>query len=269
MTWDSQTYLKTTQYRDRSNLDARAQLHKKYGRADWYPWLVSQANIAPCARCLDAGCGTGAFWHDMASALPENLALDLVDLSDAMVEAASAQLREPLVLAEGTYATVDAQVADVQNLPFADAVFDWGLASHMLQHVPDVEQGVRELKRVLKPAGQLIVVQNDKEHMRQLVELTARVFGAMSQDRSMQMRGTAETLGVLRNHFTAVEVVPFPDDLVCTDPNDVIAYVLSVHHIKDDAEKMKALRAAVDAAFTAGAGVFRIRKDVKVMRCTL
>jgi SAM-dependent methyltransferase len=43
--------------------------------------------------------------------------------------------------------------ADVTALPFADASFDLVLCSHVLEHVPDDARAMRELRRVLRPAG--------------------------------------------------------------------------------------------------------------------
>ena len=57
-------------------------------------------------------------------------------------------------------AASDAQVGDVQQLPFEDESFDAALAAWMLYHVPDVERGIAELARVLKPGGRLVAVTN-------------------------------------------------------------------------------------------------------------
>ena len=55
---------------------------------------------------------------------------------------------------------VDARLGDVQELPFADGAFDAAVAAWMLYHVPDVERGLAELARVLRPGGRLVAVTN-------------------------------------------------------------------------------------------------------------
>ena len=50
------------------------------------------------------------------------------------------------------------RVGDVQELPFADGAFDCVVAAWMLYHVPDIEPGLRELARVLRPGGRLVAV---------------------------------------------------------------------------------------------------------------
>jgi ubiquinone/menaquinone biosynthesis C-methylase UbiE len=48
--------------------------------------------------------------------------------------------------------------ADIQNLPLADDGFDLVVCSHVLEHVPDDRQAMKELARVLKPGGRALVL---------------------------------------------------------------------------------------------------------------
>lgn len=47
--------------------------------------------------------------------------------------------------------------ADVQALPFRDAVFDAVKATELLEHVPDVARALGECRRVLRPGGHLVI----------------------------------------------------------------------------------------------------------------
>jgi SAM-dependent methyltransferase len=47
---------------------------------------------------------------------------------------------------------VDHQV-DIQNLPFEDGSYDFIFASHVLEHIPDDNKALRQIRRVLKPNG--------------------------------------------------------------------------------------------------------------------
>lgn len=51
----------------------------------------------------------------------------------------------------------DAVRADIMDLPFAPAAFDWLLCNHVLQQVPDDRRALREIRRVLRPDGHAIV----------------------------------------------------------------------------------------------------------------
>jgi SAM-dependent methyltransferase len=59
----------------------------------------------------------------------------------------------------GSYETADLDMKDVdhhvdlQALPFADGTYDFIFASHVLEHVPDDERAIREIRRVLRPGG--------------------------------------------------------------------------------------------------------------------
>ena len=78
--------------------------------------------------------------------------VSFVDISPRMVELARAR-------------GIDAQVADVQELPFADGAFDTVVAAWMLYHVPDVGRGLAEIARVLRPGGALVAVTNSIGHL--------------------------------------------------------------------------------------------------------
>mgnify|MGYP005726906385 CR=1 FL=1 len=47
--------------------------------------------------------------------------------------------------------------ADICNLPFADATFDWILCNHVLEHIPNDTKAMKELYRVLKPGGKALL----------------------------------------------------------------------------------------------------------------
>jgi SAM-dependent methyltransferase len=108
------------------------------------------------SRILEVGCGEG----ELAERMRMELGVEIiaVDQSERMVE---------ITRARG----VDARVADVQQLPFADGSFDAIVAAWMLYHVPDLTRGVEELARVLRPGGRLVAVTNAADHLKELFAL--------------------------------------------------------------------------------------------------
>lgn len=124
--------LMTRQYRDASNLGARAQLHARFSthRLGYLHWSFERLALPAHARVLELGCGPGWLWRDNRERIPPGWSLTLTDLSPGMLDEARANLS---VLARPPRL----QCVSAEALPFVDSSFDAVLAHHMLDHVPD------------------------------------------------------------------------------------------------------------------------------------
>jgi SAM-dependent methyltransferase len=144
------------EYTSEERLAARAAAYANAEGPDARDRLLELLRDARPARVLEVGCG----WGELATRLERELGCDVVavDLSPRMVELARER-------------GVDALVADVQQLPFDDGRFDYAIAAWMLYHVPDLDQGLAELARVLRPRGRLFAITNSELHLRELWEL--------------------------------------------------------------------------------------------------
>ena len=146
-------------------MDARLQRRiQRYGwdlAADDYEALwrrqlapVQSALLAGIAlqrgeRVLDVACGTGLVTFDAAQAVGAAGRVVGVDISGQMVEAAES------ARAERGASNVDFARMDAETLQFDDASFDVVLCSLGLMYVPDPEQSLREMQRVLRPGGRV------------------------------------------------------------------------------------------------------------------
>jgi ubiquinone/menaquinone biosynthesis C-methylase UbiE len=147
-------------------MDARLQLRiQRYGwdlaAWDYEPLWRSQlaeaqaavldtAALAPGERVLDVASGTGLITFESAMAVGNSGSVFGIDLSANMVQAArrrTAGQRPGNVC----FARMDAQALD-----FDDASFDVVLCSLGLMYVPDPDQALREMHRVLRPGGRMI-----------------------------------------------------------------------------------------------------------------
>lgn len=256
-------YLRDVQYRDASNLDARARLHRKYGRGDWFPWLASQIEWPRGVRVLEIGCGAGWFWEAASTVLPVDLNITLNDLSPGMVAEAAARvrsLRRDWIVSETT--------ADAMSLPFEDAAYDIVLASHMLYHLPDPAVGVAEMARVLKPGGVALAATNGRVMLREIFAIQVEVWPGQAIDPAHLAFGLENGGATLEAVFESVELHRYADDLRCTDPTDVEAYLTSSPPgANAEPGELQRLRRTVEAAFGAADGVLTVTKDVGVFLC--
>ena len=98
------------------------------------------------ARVLDLGCGGGHVSFAVAPHVREVVAYDLSpEMLDVVAREATGRGLRNLVIQQGT----------VERLPFADASFDFVMSRYSAHHWPDLDAGLREAVRVLKPGGVL------------------------------------------------------------------------------------------------------------------
>jgi SAM-dependent methyltransferase len=147
------------QYATPDNLRARKSAYVNAEGDDPRQFAFEAVATAQPHRVLEVGGGEG----ELAARIKTELGVEVVgiDQSEAMV-------------AEQRAKGIDARVGDVQQLPFADGEFDVAVAAWMLYHVPDLDRGLAELARVLKPGGLLVAVTNGVDHLQELWDLAQR-----------------------------------------------------------------------------------------------
>jgi 2-polyprenyl-3-methyl-5-hydroxy-6-metoxy-1,4-benzoquinol methylase len=102
-------------------------------------------------RVLEIGCGRGGFacWLAGQNARPaEIVAVDF---------AASAIRKGQMFARQQGLAGLTWQVGDIQSIAHADASFDTVISCETIEHVPEPVRAIRELARVLKPGGRLLL----------------------------------------------------------------------------------------------------------------
>jgi len=100
------------------------------------------------ARVLDVAAGPGTL---ALSAAKQVAHVSALDFSSAMIE----RLRRDA--AALGYANIDAQVGDGQALPYPDGSFDAAFSMFGLIFFPDRNAGLRQLNRVLRPGGRVVI----------------------------------------------------------------------------------------------------------------
>ena len=196
--------LVAVEYADDARLRRRAEAYTGVGTVvDARTAIIAAVAAARPSRVLEVGCG----WGELAQRIAAEAATDVIatDLSPHMVELARA-------------GGVAAEVADVQDLPFADGSFDVAVAAWMLYHVPDRDRAVSELARVLRPGGRLVATTNSVLHLHELRELvgSGRSTIAFSRESGAQL---------LARHFARVEREDIDGELEFADRAEVEEYV--------------------------------------------
>ena len=129
------------------------------------PWREKLWALVEGPRVLEVGVGTGKnmpYW-------PKGLQMTAIDLTPGMLDFAHRRAKE-LGL------TANLQLGDVQSLDFPGHTFDAAIATFVFCSVPDPVLGLRELARVVRPGGQVLLL----EHMRSANALIGAVMDALS-----------------------------------------------------------------------------------------
>lgn len=128
---------------------------------------------APGERVLEIGPGLGYYSLDVAPRLAPGGQLDVLDLQQPMLDELMRR-----AAASGITNIVPAQ-GDAQELPYEDSVFDAAFLVATLGEIPDKDRALRELRRVLKPGGRLVVGEGQPDpHMVSRDDLLVRTHRA-------------------------------------------------------------------------------------------
>jgi 2-polyprenyl-3-methyl-5-hydroxy-6-metoxy-1,4-benzoquinol methylase len=120
------------------------------------PWHdLVRAHLNPedlaVAQSLEIGCGRGGFACWLARQAPRPTRIYAADF------ASSAVAMGQEFASQNGISGITWMCADIQNLPFAAGSFDTIFSLETVEHVPDPPQAFRELARVLKPGGRLLL----------------------------------------------------------------------------------------------------------------
>jgi SAM-dependent methyltransferase len=218
-----QHYLKTDQYKDASNLDARVVLHQRFStnKYGWFKWIFDTLSKLPVdAKVLELGCGHGLLWKENADRIPSTWDITLSDLSSGMLDSAWRNL----VVTGRSYQFKE---IDAQEIPFEDETFDCVTANHMLYHVPDRPKALAEIKRVLKTGGRITATTVGENHLKEFSEWFHQIDKGDEWELFANPFTLENGLEQLKTFFPDVKLSRYEDSLDVTEIEPIMAFIHS------------------------------------------
>jgi SAM-dependent methyltransferase len=117
---------------------------------------AAKLKLPASARVLEIGCGTGAVARALASQPGFSGKIIGIDHSLRFLDAARNFAQQ-----EGVAERVEFRIGDAHRLEFPDASFDAAVAHTVISHVTEPEAVLRELARVVRPGGTVVVFDGD------------------------------------------------------------------------------------------------------------
>ena len=210
------------QYKNAKNLNDRISLHEKYStnKQGWFNWLFEKIDFSKVNRLLELGCGNGKLWQENKIDL-RNREIFLSDISEGMVEEVRNKLGSDF----------NCIVADAEKIPFKDAYFDSVIANHVLFYLNDLNQGLKEISRVLKSNGVLYCSTYGKDHMKEITDIVQNFDSRinLSNHSLYDVFGLENGECILKQYFTSVQRMDYQDSLEITESKPLIDYIMSCH----------------------------------------
>ena len=211
------------QYKNDKNLNARKNLHSyNINKIDWDKWCYKQIDFKKNSRVLEIGCGTGKLWEKNKEDIDETLDITVSDFSKNMLKIAKQKLK-------AIDRKFNFQEINAENIPYDDNTFDIVIAEHMIYLVPNMEQALSELKRVLVPGGVFYVTSNSNESMKELNELVNDFdsnsgLNSNGYSTRFELENGKE---ILKKYFNKVDVEILDGKIIVDNPKPIVEYKAS------------------------------------------
>lgn len=196
-------------------------------QVDLASWTLDTVDWAGDESVLDIGAGPGRHYERLMRDKP-HLRYYALDLSPQMLRCHPGEAE---LLA----------CADAMRLPYADDSFDVVMANDMLYHLADLDDGLREIKRVLKPDGRLLAATESMFSLPELQVLLRRAIILLSSNGANADAPVAPVdafalengARILRRHFFAVVRHDLPAALHFPDIEPALDFVDSLRGLRE------------------------------------
>ena len=215
-------------YENDRNLRILEETQAKYSvpRIDFARWTLNTIDWVGDEVILDIGAGRGRHYAGLMQAQPA-VAYFALDLS-------------PYLLRCHPCPADRLALGDAMRLPYDSDSFDIVMANHVLYHLADIDAGLAEIKRVLKPDGRMLAATDSLQNIPQLQMLIhrANVFlsenGVKVKPPTLPCDAFALENGtrILARHFYAVVRHDLPCQLKFDDVEPAMEYLESMRDLR-------------------------------------
>jgi ubiquinone/menaquinone biosynthesis C-methylase UbiE len=115
--------------------------------------VLEALNLRTGAHVLELGCGGGYYAYEAARFVGPTGRVSAIDISPDQIAAAQRRCAE--------FAWVECRVADIAAPSYGDAEFDAVFSVQVLEYLADLDAGLRQIHRMLRPGGRLVIVATD------------------------------------------------------------------------------------------------------------
>lgn len=234
------------QYSDDEKLRIRIETHAKYSeRSGFQRWVVGHVAATAGQRLLDVGSGTGDDYHPMLKGVD----VVALDLSLGMLVKVRAKRVN----------------ADAQALPFSDGAFDHVMSNHMLYHVPDKPRALREMRRIVRRGGRVVITANSRSSYSRLWALRDAAVAELGlrAHHGVGYWFAIEDVELVASVFPTVRVERWDDAFVFPSAEPILRYLAtgpaSVESETDRQRLFALLRPRIDE-IVSREGTFRVPK---------
>ncbi|GIO31292.1 MULTISPECIES: class I SAM-dependent methyltransferase [Paenibacillus] len=239
-------------YGTEQNLKAKYEVLESYGlqKETFEEWLIGKLKLTGSELVLDVGAGNGRF------SLPVGRMLKGSGGFLAACDLAEGVMIPSRVQAEKESLPVLLMQADAENLPFLSKQFDLVMANHMLYHLPNLNRGLAEMRRILKQTGRLVATTNSEKGMPELFKLHLNTmdrlgipFGVKEELITFSLENGEQTLS---KHFKQVECWTYEAGFMVKEPEPVFRYYAATQLYQgpmNDENLSKEVREAIAPCF--------------------
>lgn len=216
------------QYKTADNLNTRISIHAKYStnKLGFGNWLFAHYDLSPNNKILELGCGTGDMWKSKLYLVDKSIEITLTDFSENMVSIAKNTLGEQNHISYG--------VVNIENIPYNDNCFDRVIANMMLYHVPNLDKGLSEVKRILTEDGYFYSATYGENGIMPFVAGLLKDYGITdTTNKNFTLQNGYE---ILKKYFSNIQKLDYEDSLAVTDVDDVLDYIYSLTNMSSVAK---------------------------------